>query len=168
LSSRKASQLDFRPIDLEHHRDIVLQFRADSFVVSFGNADRFYEDDGKGDERYVTWLQEKIASDPNSVVHVFDGDKIVGQIEMARFRNDANVGYVNLYYLTPDRRGDGLGAQLDSHATNYFRSLGLSRARLSVSPTNVRAVRFYEKMGWINLGPREGHPEVNYMEKILG
>lgn len=161
------TKLTFKPIDLAKTLDLVIRFRADSFVVSFGDADRFYEADGKGDERYLGWLQEKIAKDHNSVVHVLDGDTIIGQIEMARLRDDQTVGYVNLYYLRPERRGEGLGAQLDEHAGAYFRSIGLRRARLSVSPANKRAVRFYEKMGWVDLGPRPGHPEVHYMEKVF-
>lgn len=45
--------------------------------------------------------------------------------------------------------------------------MGLKKARLSVSPTNERAIKFYEKMKWVDLGPREDHPEVHFMEKVI-
>ena len=84
------AQLTFRPLDLTNTRDLTIRFREDSSVASFGDAEKFYEVDGKGDKRYITWLKEKIAKDPNSVVHVFDGDNIVGQIEMARIETCAS------------------------------------------------------------------------------
>ena len=43
----------------------------------------------------------------------------------------------------------------------------MERVQLSVSPTNFQAVSYYKKMGWIDLGPREGHPEVHMMEKKI-
>ncbi|MBH8555831.1 hypothetical protein I8751_26485 [Nostocaceae cyanobacterium CENA357] len=38
-------------------------------------------------------------------------------------------------------------------------------ARLSVSPTNLVAMRFYLKQGWVDLGQREDAPEVHDLEK---
>jgi len=37
--------LSFTPIDVNEHREIVLEFRRDSFVVSFGEITSF--DEGK-------------------------------------------------------------------------------------------------------------------------
>ena len=159
--------IEFRPVDISVHRNTCIEFRADSFVASFGNAEKFYEADGKGAERYIDWLKTKIDKDPASVVHVWEGDKIIGQIEMGRLRDDQTCGYVNLYYLIPEKRGHGLGTLLDQHSMSYFKNHGLEKVRLSVSPTNGRALAYYKKMGWVDLGPRLGHPEVHFMEKIL-
>lgn len=125
------SRLAFQPIDLKTSRNLTVHFREDSFIASFGDADKFHGADGKGAERYITWLQSKIAKDPNSVVHVLENGEIIGQIEM-----------------------------------DLFRSLGLNKARLSVSPSKKSAMRFYEKLGWRDLGPRLEHPEVHFMEKM--
>lgn len=161
------SKLIFSPADISKNAETCVEFRADSFVVSFGDDSKFYEDDGKGAERYLEWLQTKISNDPNSVVHVWANDKIIGQLELGRLRDDQSCGYVNLYYLAPAFRGKGLGAQLDSHAMKYFIDQGLKVARLSVSPTNKPAMAFYAKLGWRDLGPRPGHPEVHFMEKEI-
>lgn len=157
--------LRFEPANIEKHAKTCIVFREDSFVVSFGDATKFYEHDGRGVERYMEWLKAKITKDPNSVVHVWSGDQIIGQIELGTLRDDPTKGYVNLYYLVPELRGRGLGAQLDSHAMAYFKKLGFTAARLSVSPTNSRALAYYKRMGWVDLGPRPGHPEVHFMEK---
>lgn len=73
---------EFKPIQLDKHREVCVHFREDSFMVSFGDAQRFYEADGKGAERYIEWLKAKISKDPNSAVHCWVDNQIVGQIEL--------------------------------------------------------------------------------------
>jgi ribosomal protein S18 acetylase RimI-like enzyme len=160
-------KIEFKPIQLDQHRELCIQFRADSFVVSFGDDKKFYEEDGKGDERYIEWLRGKIAKDPQAAVHVWQDGEIIGQIEMGGSHQFPAVGYVNLYYLIPNKRGQGLGKHLDKHAMDYFKSKGYASVRLSVSPTNTLAWAYYQKMGWKDLGPWSEHPEVHFMEKQI-
>ena len=84
---------------------------------------------------------------------------------MRRWKHDFNVGYVNLFYLIPEFRGQGFGQQLEQYAANFFKHLGCQSARLSVSPTNLSAIRFYLKHRWVDLGQQEDAPEVHYLEK---
>lgn len=161
----QSSMLEFKPINLGQHQDLCVQFRADSFVCSFGSADRFYEADGNGAEGYLQWLRQRITKIPNSCVHIWKGEQIIGQIEMGFWKNDSSVGYVNLFYLIPEFRGQGFGQQLDRYAANFFKHLGCKSARLAVSPANRVAMRFYLKHGWVDLGQREDAPEVHYLEK---
>jgi len=160
-----SKNLIIKPIQLNIHSGICVTFCEDSFIVSFGDAKRFYESDGKGAERYLNWLTAKLEKDPESAVHVWQDNEIVGQIEMGRMKDDQTLGYVNRYYLIQAKRGQAYGAQLDQYAMMYFKKLGLSTVRLCVSPTNIPATKFYKKLGWVDLGPRPGHPEVNFMEK---
>jgi len=162
-----APALTFRPIDLDRHTHLALGFRVDSFVCSFGSDERFVEEDGRGGERYLIWLAERMKEMPGSCVHVWRDDELVGQMEIGKYRPDPTLGYVFLYYLIPTCRALGLGAQLDRHAVDYLLGMGFNRARLSVSPTNEMAVRFYLKCGWKDIGPHPGHPEVHQMEKVL-
>lgn len=163
----KIDNLSFKTIDLSKDREITLKFRADSFIVSFGNADRFYEEDGKGDLRYLEMLEKKKALNEKFAVHIWEDNEIIGQVEIGTLKTDASIGYVNLYYITESKRGCGYAPILDQYTNQIFREMGLKTARLSVSPTNTRAIKFYEKMGWIDLGPRKDHPEVHFMEKNL-
>jgi len=135
--------------------------------VSFGDVKNFYEEDGKGAERYIVWLKEKILIDPLSVVHVWQKNEIIGQIELRSYLKNSNCGYVNLYYLIPSKRGTGIGKFLDQFMMDYYKKAEIHRVQLSVSPTNIQAFSYYKKMGWIDIGPREGHPEVHLMEKII-
>lgn len=163
----KLGPLFFRTIDLSKASELCIRFREDSFVVSFGDANKFYEQDGKGAERYIEWLRNNLSKSSGSAVHVWEDSTIIGQMELGVLKNEPEVGYVYLYYIIPEKRGLGYSRHLDEYAIQYFKGLGLKKCRLSVSPTNVRAIRFYEKNGWKNMGPRPGHPEVNLMEKAL-
>ena len=165
--SSSETELRFEPIDLESAAKTAVGFRADSFVCSFGSDERFYEADGRGDERYLVWMRELMRALPGSCVHVWKDDTVIGQLEMSRFKADPRIGYVNLYYLVPSYRNRGLGRRLDEYATAFLDSSGFRTARLSVSPTNQQAMRFYLKNDWRDLGPRSGHPEVHLMEKEL-
>ncbi|KAM3099112.1 GNAT family N-acetyltransferase [Phormidesmis sp. 146-12] len=158
------STLEFKPINLELHQELCIQFRADSFVCSFGSSDRFYQEDASG-AKYLQWLKQRMTEMPNSCVHIWKGEQIIGQIEMQRWRLNPEAGYVNLFYLTPEFRGQGLGQQLDRYAASFFKQLGCKTARLNVSPTNLGAMRFYLKYGWVDLGQRTDDPEVHYLEK---
>ena len=164
--------IEFKIADLEKHGEIAVQFRADSFVTSFGTEEAFWEEDGKGGERYLQWLKEKSRGKFN-VFHVWLDEQIIGQVEAGEFKYDPSWGYINLFYLIETHRGKGLANYLEEFATNYFQEMGLTRAKLSVSPSNKRAVRFYEKHGWMDMGPRpfKGRKEhelthqVHFMEK---
>ncbi|MNJ96663.1 Mycothiol acetyltransferase [compost metagenome] len=165
--SSQTTSLKFEPVNIDEARDICVAFRADSFAVSFGDVSKFYGPDGNGADKYIEWLKAKVEKDPFSVLHVWLDEKIIGQMELGQLRDSPEFGYVNLFYLTPEHRGRGLGAELEKHAVEYFKMRGHQIARLCVSPTNAPAVSFYKKMGWSDLGPRPGHPEVHFMEKSL-
>lgn len=158
--------LEFRPIDLAQHHQLCVQFRADAFLCSFGSVERFYEPDGNGAIQYLRWLEQKIAAMPNSCMHLWQDGQIVGQIELGHWRRDPAVGYVYLFYLVAARRGLGLGGQLDDYAAQFFRQHGYARARLSASPTNLAAIAFYRKRGWVDQGPRTDMPDTHYFEKV--
>ena len=62
-------------------------------------------------------------------------------------------GYVNLFYLVPCARGGGAGSALQQYVCGFMRDAGALRAYLSVSPSNVRALAYYEKHHWRDIGP---------------
>ncbi len=156
----------FASIELERDGDVCVRFRRDSFVVSFGSDEGFVRESGANGELYLAWLRERIRELPDGCVHVWEGDSIVGQLEL-RVREESRMGYVMLFYLVPEVRGTTLGDQLHAYARSLLQRHGIRTAQLSVSPTNTRAVRYYEKHGWKDLGPRPGHENVNLMELVV-
>jgi GNAT superfamily N-acetyltransferase len=157
----KISGLQFKPIELEKHLEDAIRFREDSFICSFGDASRFKRDE------YVGWLKDRAASDPWAAVHVWQDQQMIGQMALSPFIPDPSVGYVNLYYLVPEMRGKGVSAQLDEYAMSYLKGRGHLRAFLSVSLTNMRAISYYLRLGWIDRGSPSHSPELILMEKQI-
>lgn len=141
--------LSFITIDINDDREKVIEFRKDSFLISFG------EISGFGDEReYLNWLEEKISNYPDGFVMVKKGDNVVGQLELTiRQYEDREIGYVNLYYLIPESRCRGMGKQLHQYALNFFKNHNVNEYHLRVSPTNTNALKFYKKLGMEEIGP---------------
>jgi len=153
--------LIFRPIDLTAHRAVAIRFCKDAHLCSFGHIDRF-----KADE-YKAWLEKRMEQDPWAGVHIWFQGEIIGQMELGSYRVDPSIGYVNLYYLIPELRGTQISPKLDEFAVQHLRKQGYRRAYLSVSPTNARAHRYYQRLGWRDLGPRPEDPAVHLMERML-
>ena len=155
----------FEPVDLVRDRDTCVRFRRDSYFCSFGEGEAFDPSSG-GVAGYLERLRERLATLPEGIVHVWRVDAIVGQIE-AQIPPALGTGYVNLFYLVPEVRGSGIGDQLHAYVVSLFSRRSVPSARLSVSPTNARALRYYAKHGWRDLGPRPDHPTVHLMELVI-
>lgn len=161
-STRNPIELTFRAIDLSSERDLVIASaqRRDSFVASFGSDGAFDED------KYLRYLARLVGRLPNAVSFALIGEEVAGQVE-AQVLPDG-TGYVNLYYLAPGLRGLGLGEQLHRYVVALLRGQGVTTAELAVSPTNARALSFYEKHGYRTLGLRpDGEPPVLEMRLEL-
>lgn len=157
--------LRFETIDLSSHSDVAVAYRRDAYRVAFGSTRRF--DDVVGGQAYLEWLRCRIERSPGGQVHVWAGDTIIGQIEARPHRRDGSAGFVNLYYLAPQWRGRGFGAALDAYTSGYFRSLGITRVTLHVSETNLRALRFYRRLGWHHHGVGDATTGQLEMRRLL-
>ncbi|MGM9514640.1 GNAT family N-acetyltransferase [Roseateles sp. DB2] len=166
--SMQTPLLTFRPIDLDRHGALCVEFRADSYVCGDGDDRRFWATAGPAGEAYLQRLASYMAALPGSCVHAWLGDEIVGQIELIRDPEEPSAGKVNLFYLRADRRGCGLGAQLEGYALTLLRDCGLSGAWLRVSSTNGRALAFYARHGWVDRGRDVQFPDMHIMRKATG
>lgn len=138
----------FEHIEVKKHRNYVIPFRKDSFIVSFGSDQDF------GDEEdYLDWLNEKASQFPEGFVVVTEDEIPIGQLELTIVEYEGrSIGYVNLYYLIPEKRGIGLGKKLHEYAVGFFRKQAVSEFHLRVSPNNDSAISFYRKNGLKELG----------------
>ncbi len=145
---------------------MCITFAVDTNMCSFGSAEQLHGEDGKGTERYIQRLRAKLAADPESCLHVWLGGTVVGQLNLGRFI-DPSVGYVSVFYVAPQWRGKGVADGMEQYATDWFKRRGFASARLSVTPSNVRAVRFYLRSGWRDLGPREDKLALHNMDRTF-
>ena len=160
-----ANALLFKPIDLNLHADTCLRFTEDMFQMTQGSTLAFHGADGKGAERYLQWLAQGAHTLPGSMLHVWQGERIVGQLEMSR--PQTQVGYLHLFYLAQAYRHLGLGQLLHQHVLAFFQDLRCTQLRLSVWTNNRPALRFYQRNGWQDIGPREGAPGFNRFTRTL-
>ena len=59
------------------------------------------------------------------------------------------IGYIDCLFIRSEFRGQGGLELLLNHAAAYFRSLGIRYMRLEVSALNERAIRAYERFGFV-------------------
>ena len=97
-------KLEFLPIDLDRHADLCIAFAEDLDMCSFGSAEQFHGEDGKGAERYIQRLRAKLDADPEGCLHVWLGSAVVGQLNLGRFI-DPSIGYISVFYVAAANGG---------------------------------------------------------------
>lgn len=108
--------MNFINIDLNTHKDIVVSFRQDSFLQSFGHSDAFNESE------YLQWLEQKIEEFSDGILLIEEDNEWIGQLELTvKNYKGSDIGYINLYYLTKSYRGKGYAFKLHKYAERYFR-----------------------------------------------
>ncbi|KMK95216.1 GNAT family N-acetyltransferase [Rossellomorea marisflavi] len=134
--------MDLQKIDVDKHREIIVSFRRDSFRVSFGTNRDFDE------KEYVRWVEKQSDLFPDGFILLMEEGVPIGQLELTvKDYEDSKIGYVNLYYLIPERRGSGMGNKLHQYSLQFFRTHGVSEYHLRVSPSNHQALGFYRRIG---------------------
>ena len=155
------------PIDLID-ADTCVAFRREMYVAAFGTEQGIEEEMGPQNATYLEQLRQRMAELPEGNVHLWHGDRIVGQLEMRLLENEPHVGYMSLVFVAPEARGHGLGRRLHDYAAEVCRARGKRLMRLSVSLTNVPAIMFYRRLGWQMAGTRAHRQPMAIMEFALG
>jgi len=166
LRAASMSQYRLAPIDIARDLETCVRLRRDAYVATFGSPDGMEDELGAGNATYLDHLRLRIAELPEGNAHLWSGDRIVGQAEM-RLDEDATLGYVNLFYVIPELRRQGLGRLLHRHAVSVFSRLGKRAIRLSVAARNAEALAFYRKLGWRSVGSRPHREAMEVLELRL-
>jgi ribosomal protein S18 acetylase RimI-like enzyme len=140
--SEPLSALTFRTIDPAADRSIVIDSYRQTHRASFGDNDK-----SCSIKSYLPWLRSRVEEFPDGHLLAFLGKRFVGQMEL-QVPFGLAEGYVNLFYVSPDFRGQGFGRAMHERADEYFRSWQAERIELDVSSTNTRAVGFYRHLGY--------------------
>ena len=132
----------YRPMTKEDDATYIA-FRQDAWDLIYPGVRGF---DGPG---FLADAWRCAENEPRALVLVMLGHTVAGclQLNMSRGREEG-AGYIPFFYLKPEFRGRELGVQLVGHAISVFRPLGRTKLQLSVAPSNQRAIRLYEKLGF--------------------
>lgn len=76
---------------------------------------------------------------------VLDNEKTIAAVLVG---TDGRRGYLQHLSVDSDYRGQGIGQQLVSRATDALAALGIAKTHLFVLSDNHAAQNFYQKMGW--------------------
>ncbi|MCB9027096.1 MAG: GNAT family N-acetyltransferase [Bdellovibrionaceae bacterium] len=145
------------------------QFLLDTFQISFGDDKSKWPNDlgNYSFEKFNEAIIKILKNDPEAIFSVWDGNRLIGQIELKTSWKESNCGYVSLFYLLPEYRKRGVGILMEKYSMSVFKKKGLLKARLTVSELNLSGIKFYEKNGWKHLGPDPECPMGLTMEKEL-
>lgn len=139
----------FRPFDGD--REAYCALRTDAWQTIYGNLDHL-DVDG-----FYQELMNTLRYHPDAAAYAMLGDQVAGFIQLSPARKrEQEIGYISLVYLCPAFRGKGIGAQLIGYAVSAYRRQGRRALQLGVAEGNLRAQRFYAKLGFRQVGTTPG------------
>ncbi|MDG4768279.1 GNAT family N-acetyltransferase [Solwaraspora sp. WMMD406] len=81
-------------------------------------------------------------------------------------RDDPALTVIFAVYLSPPWRGQGLLAQLVDAVGAWSRSAGRPHLMLEVLVGNTRAIRAYQRLGFVDTGVRVPHPKIPVLTEL--
>lgn len=94
------------------------------------------------------------------------GGRLVGHIGAAADPDDPAVTVLFAVYITPAWRGRGLLAELVAAAAAWSRAAGRPELLLEVVVGNERALRAYQRLGFVDTGVRVPHPRIPTLTEL--
>ena len=117
----------------------------------------------------VAALKQRLTKPRSEFIVVDDGAEIGGMAYVSQV--DSETSMLHQLYVRPNQQGNGLGEKLLVEAEGCFPDV--RKIRLEVEEANVRAVKFYERNGFKQVGTTpdcgvkgSGIPAV-VMEKVI-
>jgi GNAT superfamily N-acetyltransferase len=102
---------------------------------------------------------------------VFDGERLLGKltIDALPYPSLSHTFWVHAVYVHPDARGSGASAALMQAAIESAKAKGASRVVLWVNEANTTARRFYERIGFREVGriPQGIRAGEHYVDDVL-
>lgn len=138
----------FKDADLQLDMASCIEFRKDSFRINYGSEKSFETEMGEQGEVYAEALRSFQQEYPYGVIHVWHGERIIGQIEFRIEKLFTDKAFIPLFYLVPEERGSGIGSLMHDYLIETLRQQGCNGARILVSSSNDRGLAFYKKHGW--------------------
>ena len=127
--------------------------------------------DGINAEMRGQRMRKRIETDPDFWFYVLEAEnEIVGVAGLCAASDDGlpGVGEIMIFYIHPDKQGQGYGKLMMNHALDSLHAEGFTHIVLWVLKENHSARTFYEAMGFTPDGAEktvehlENAPEVRY------
>ena len=149
----------FRPADISREAQELVGRQHKAWLRVYGGEKGFDADAARENVRAMA------EADPRGVQFVMDNDKTVGLLLLALHQSSDSTGHMALVELDENYCNQGLGIQPVGEAVSFYRARGRAALSLFVHQGNARALRFYEKAGFLKTGEKQGS---NGMLNIMG
>lgn len=144
------TSLWYTPVRFPEDEDTYLAFLNDAWQTAHGSLKRF-------PDNAVNTAAARAAKCERNVVFAMCGNERAGLIELDPDRGCSDgTGWISFYYMTPEYRGRSMAIQLLGHAVSVYRPMGRTKIRLMAAEENVRAVGFYEHIGFKTVSVEQG------------
>ncbi len=97
----------------------------------------------------------------------FDDAKPVGMAALYRNGNDSRSGELLQMWVSPDSRGNGIAADLLDAIFDWAASNEFAEVRAEVIRMNRRAIRFYEKHGFLHRSDLDKEDTMTLIRRIV-
>ena len=98
-------------------------------------------------DRTQVWSGFIQSDDPTQVFVAAHDERVIGWMRIGKYSHP-EMGYIFDLFVLPDYWGKGIGEGLMYEAHQVFKDNGHKAALLYVFEDNMRARRFYDRLGW--------------------
>ncbi len=92
---------------------------------------------------------------------LLESEQVIGVLEISSFRGNLerykSCAEIPVCYLLPEKTGQSFGFRLMDHAMAELKSRQIAKVAVWVLERNARAIRFYEKAGFVCSGEVKRH-----------
>jgi RimJ/RimL family protein N-acetyltransferase len=144
-------------------RALRLEMLADAPLAFI---ERLDEAAAKPHHAYRTMLAERAEGDAAAIFVAAADGRLVGQAGGWTPPGSPGVTVVFAVYLTPAWRGTGLLGRLVDAVAGWSAAAGRPVLELEVASDNHRAIRAYQRLGFVDTGQRIRHPRIPVLTEL--
>lgn len=122
----------------KQHIDGVFKLYCDNFVEKWSKKS----------------IEQEIDNKLSKTLVLLDGKEVIGFVNARHILFEGDITNIA---ISKEYCGKKLGMLLMKHLINLAKSEGIERYMLEVRKSNIVAIRFYEKIGFIKVGERKNY-----------
>jgi RimJ/RimL family protein N-acetyltransferase len=149
--------------DTAQARALRLEMLADAPLAFL---ERIDEAAARPHAQFRTRLMERVSGNTSAVFVADAGDRLVGQAGGFAPPGGSRTTLVFAVYVSPQWRGTGLLSELVAAVAAWSRRAGRPVLELEVITGNHRAIRAYQRLGFVDTGQRSRHPNIPILTEL--